>query len=171
MTLGVWAMLWSCRGATSSCSSTHLFSSFIFHAITALALFTLRRNNRTPHGPTGSSVPWVPALFLVAMTGLVLNTLRERPVQSLLGVGMVALGVPFFSGTDESSLREGPNNRPRNDNARSSRRYKTTKSLRLSSYYCYLRASIVRVRLVHSCDFSSVGVFWGEKGRLLRNAA
>ena len=40
--------------------------------------------------------PWVPALFLVAMTGLVLNTLRERPVQSLLGVGMVALGVPFF---------------------------------------------------------------------------
>jgi hypothetical protein len=38
----------------------------------------------------------VPALFLVAMTGLVVNTLRERPVQSLLGVGMVALGVPFF---------------------------------------------------------------------------
>jgi basic amino acid/polyamine antiporter, APA family len=24
------------------------------------------------------------------------HTLRERPVQSLLGVGMVALGVPFF---------------------------------------------------------------------------
>jgi APA family basic amino acid/polyamine antiporter len=40
--------------------------------------------------------PWVPALFLVAMIGLVLNTLRERPVQSLLGVGIVALGVPFF---------------------------------------------------------------------------
>jgi hypothetical protein len=30
------------------------------------------------------------------MTGLILNTLWERPVQSLLGVGMVALGVPFF---------------------------------------------------------------------------
>ena len=40
--------------------------------------------------------PWVPALFLVAMIGLVLNTLRERPVQSLLGLGIVALGVPFF---------------------------------------------------------------------------
>jgi hypothetical protein len=38
----------------------------------------------------------MPALFLVAMTGLILNTLRERPVQSLLGVGLVALGVPFF---------------------------------------------------------------------------
>jgi hypothetical protein len=32
----------------------------------------------------------------VAMTGLVLNTLCERPLQSLLGVGLVALGVPFF---------------------------------------------------------------------------
>jgi APA family basic amino acid/polyamine antiporter len=39
---------------------------------------------------------WVPALFVVAMTGLVLNTLYERPLQSLLGVGLVALGVPFF---------------------------------------------------------------------------
>jgi hypothetical protein len=35
-------------------------------------------------------------LFVVAMTGLVLNTLYERPLQSLLGVGLVALGVPFF---------------------------------------------------------------------------
>ena len=41
--------------------------------------------------------PWVPALFVVAMTGLVLNTLYERPLQSLLGVGLVALGVPFFT--------------------------------------------------------------------------
>jgi basic amino acid/polyamine antiporter, APA family len=40
--------------------------------------------------------PWVPALFVLAMTALVLNTLRERPMQSLLGVGLVLLGVPFF---------------------------------------------------------------------------
>jgi APA family basic amino acid/polyamine antiporter len=74
-----------------------LFSSFIFHAITALGLFTLRRTQ--PDFPRPYRVvgyPWVPALFLVAMTGLVLNTFRERPVQSLLGVGLVALGVPFF---------------------------------------------------------------------------
>jgi APA family basic amino acid/polyamine antiporter len=74
-----------------------LFSSFIFHAITALALFHLRRTQ--PDAPRPYRVawyPWVPALFLVAMTGLVFNTMRERPVQSLLGVGIVALGVPLF---------------------------------------------------------------------------
>jgi hypothetical protein len=35
-------------------------------------------------------------LFVVAMTGILLNTAYERPIQSLLGVGLVALGVPFF---------------------------------------------------------------------------
>ena len=65
--------------------------------ITGLALFHLRRqrpNMPRPYRVVG--YPWVPALFVVAMTGLVLNTLYERPLQSLLGVGLVALGVPFF---------------------------------------------------------------------------
>jgi APA family basic amino acid/polyamine antiporter len=74
-----------------------LFSTFIFHVITGLALFQLRRQR--PDAPRPYRVagyPWVPAVFVIAMTGLVLNTLYERPVQSLLGVGLVALGVPFY---------------------------------------------------------------------------
>ena len=97
VTLGVWSMLLVLSGSYEQLFQYSLFSSFIFHAITALALFTLRRKQPdTPRPYRVVGYPWVPALFLVAMTGLVLNTLRERPVQSLLGVGMVALGVPFF---------------------------------------------------------------------------
>ena len=62
-----------------------------------LALFQLRRQR--PDAPRPYRVvgyPWVPGLFVVAMTGLLLNTIYERPMQSLLGVGLVALGVPFF---------------------------------------------------------------------------
>ena len=97
VTLGVWSMLLVLSGSYEQLFQYSLFSSFIFHAITAQALFTLRR--KQPDAPRPYRVvgyPWVPAVFLVAMTALVLNTLRERPVQSLLGVGMVALGVPFF---------------------------------------------------------------------------
>jgi APA family basic amino acid/polyamine antiporter len=97
VTLGAWSMLLVLSGSYEQLFQYSLFSSFIFHAITGLALFTLRR--KQPDLPRPYRVvgyPWVPLLFLVAMTGLVLNTLRERPVQSLLGVGMVALGVPFF---------------------------------------------------------------------------
>jgi hypothetical protein len=38
----------------------------------------------------------VPALFVLAMGGLVLNAFYEQPLQSVLGIGIVALGVPFF---------------------------------------------------------------------------
>jgi hypothetical protein len=38
----------------------------------------------------------VPALFVVATAGLVLNAFYDAPLQSLLGVGLVALGGPFF---------------------------------------------------------------------------
>jgi APA family basic amino acid/polyamine antiporter len=97
VTLGGWSMLLVLSGSYEQLFDYSLFSSFIFHAITGLALFTLRRKQPdTPRPYRVVGYPWVPVLFLVAMTGLVLNTLRERPVQSLLGVGMVVLGVPFF---------------------------------------------------------------------------
>ena len=97
VTLGVWSMFLVLSGSYEQLFQSSLFASFIFHAITGLALFSLRRTQPdTPRPYRVVGYPWVPALFLLAMTGLVLNTLRERPVQSLLGVGMVALGVPFF---------------------------------------------------------------------------
>jgi APA family basic amino acid/polyamine antiporter len=96
-TLGIWSMLLVLSGSYEQLFNYSLFSSFIFHAITALALFRLRRTQPATSRPYRViAYPWVPAVFLVAMTGLVVNTLRERPAQSLLGVGMVALGVPFF---------------------------------------------------------------------------
>jgi APA family basic amino acid/polyamine antiporter len=95
--LGAWSMLLVLSGSYEQLFDYAVFSSFIFHAITALALFRLRRTQ--PDAPRPYRVAWypcVPALFLVAMTGLVFNTLRERPVESLLGIGIVALGVPLF---------------------------------------------------------------------------
>jgi APA family basic amino acid/polyamine antiporter len=97
VTLGVWSMLLVLSGSYEQLFQYSLFAGFIFHVITGLALFHLRRqrpNTRRPYRVVG--YPWVPALFVAAMTGLVMNTLYERPVQSLLGVGLVALGVPFF---------------------------------------------------------------------------
>ena len=70
-----------------------LFSASSFTQLPRLALFSLRwKQPDTPRPYRVAGYPWVPAVFLVAMTGLILNTLWERPVQSLLGVGMVALG-------------------------------------------------------------------------------
>ena len=97
VTLGVWSMLLVLTGSYEQLFEYSLFASFIFHVITGLALFHLRRQR--PNAPRPYRVigyPWVPAVFVLAMTGLVLNTLYQQPLQSLLGVGLVALGVPFF---------------------------------------------------------------------------
>jgi APA family basic amino acid/polyamine antiporter len=97
VTLGVWSMLLVLSGSYEQLFQYSLFSSFIFHVITGLALFHLRRQRPETARPYRvAGYPWVPALFVVAMTGLVVNTVYERPLQSLLGVGLVALGVPFF---------------------------------------------------------------------------
>jgi basic amino acid/polyamine antiporter, APA family len=39
----------------------------------------------------------VPALFLLGSLALVVNTLTERPVESLLGLGLLALGLPAYA--------------------------------------------------------------------------
>jgi APA family basic amino acid/polyamine antiporter len=97
VTLGTWSSLLVMSGSYEQLFHYSLFASFIFHALTGLALFTLRRTQ--PLAPRPYRVfgyPWVPALFMAVMAALVLNTLRERPLQSMLGVGIVLLGLPFF---------------------------------------------------------------------------
>jgi APA family basic amino acid/polyamine antiporter len=38
----------------------------------------------------------VPAFFIFASTAFVLNTLVERPTESLAGLGLLALGLPVY---------------------------------------------------------------------------
>jgi APA family basic amino acid/polyamine antiporter len=39
----------------------------------------------------------VPALFILSCGLLVANTLSERPLESLWGLGLVALGLPAYA--------------------------------------------------------------------------
>ncbi len=97
VTLAVWSSLLVLSGSYEQLFDYSLFASFIFHAITGLALFRLRRTHGAEPRPYRVfGYPLVPALFTAAMAGLVFNTLRERPAASLLGIGLVALGVPLF---------------------------------------------------------------------------
>ena len=97
VTLGLWSMLLVLTGSYEQLFQYSLFAGFIFHVITGLGLFRLRRERPAASRPYRVfGYPWIPGLFVLAMTGLVLNTAYERPVQSLVGVGLVALGVPFF---------------------------------------------------------------------------
>jgi basic amino acid/polyamine antiporter, APA family len=47
--------------------------------------------------------PVVPIVFIAASGAFVLNTLVERPTQSLAGLGFLALGVPVYWLTSRGS--------------------------------------------------------------------
>jgi APA family basic amino acid/polyamine antiporter len=92
-----WSVLLTVSGTYEQLYTYVVFSSVVFHAATAAAVFVFRR--RLPDAPRPYRTwgyPVVPALFILACLLLIGNTLFEKPVESLLGLGLLALGVPAF---------------------------------------------------------------------------
>lgn len=94
---GLWATLLTFSGSYEQLYTYVTFVVVLFHAATAAAVFVLRRTRPGPRPYSVPGYPWVPALFVLAMLVLVANTLRERPVESLIGLGIVALGLPAYA--------------------------------------------------------------------------
>ncbi len=70
---------------------------FLFFAATAVTLFLFRR--RGPEVPGGYRVwgyPWTPILFILLNIAVAANGAWEAPKESLLGIGMAALGFPLY---------------------------------------------------------------------------
>ena len=92
-----WAMVLTASGTYDQLYTYVVFAAVLFHAATGAAVFVLRRTR--PDAPRPYRVwgyPVVPALFILSSVLLVGNTLLERPRESLLGLGLVALGIPAY---------------------------------------------------------------------------
>ena len=93
-----WSIVLTVSGTYSQLYTYVIFASVVFHAMTAAAVFIFRR--RLPDAPRPYRTwgyPVVPALFILACLLLIVNTLKESPVESLVGLGIVALGVPAYA--------------------------------------------------------------------------
>lgn len=69
----------------------------LFSALTVGALLVLRMSQpglKRPYKIWG--YPLVPLLFVIANLGIALATLREKPLDALRGLGIVALGIPAY---------------------------------------------------------------------------
>jgi APA family basic amino acid/polyamine antiporter len=74
-----------------------VFSSWVFYALNAGTLLILRRRRpelERPYRVPG--YPFVPAMFAILSTLLLVNTVVASPRQSLIGLGFMALGVPIY---------------------------------------------------------------------------
>ncbi|MBE3072917.1 MAG: amino acid permease, partial [Acidobacteria bacterium] len=94
---GAWATLLTLSGTYEQLYTYVVFAGMAFHAATGLAVFVLRRTQPTTPRPYRTwGYPWVPALFVLSMLLMIGNTLKEKPVESFIGLGLVALGLPAF---------------------------------------------------------------------------
>jgi APA family basic amino acid/polyamine antiporter len=93
-----WSIVLTFSGTYEQLYTYVVFAAFVFHVATALAVFRLRRiRPEVPRPYRTWGYPWVPMVFAAASAAFVGNTLVERPKESLLGLGLVALGLPAYA--------------------------------------------------------------------------
>ena len=93
--------LWSCllalSGTYDQLTDCVIFASWIFYGLVTSSVFVLRRKLRDVPRPYATlGYPLVPLAFVVTAAWLVANTLRERPVESVAGLALIATGLPFY---------------------------------------------------------------------------
>jgi APA family basic amino acid/polyamine antiporter len=92
-----WAALLTLSGTYAQLYTYVVFSSILFHVATAAAVFVFRRRRpELPRPYRTWGYPVVPALFIAACVLLLGNTLAASPAESLLGLGLLVLGLPAY---------------------------------------------------------------------------
>jgi APA family basic amino acid/polyamine antiporter len=93
---GVWASVLVFTGTYSQLFSRIIYVEWIFFGLMALGLFILRR--RPDYRPTyrvpGAGV--VAGAFALASFVIMLNRFITEPLEAILGLGIVLLGVPVY---------------------------------------------------------------------------
>jgi APA family basic amino acid/polyamine antiporter len=95
--LTVWSALLALSGTYEQLFTYVMFASILFSVAAGVALFRLRStmpDRARPYRTWG--YPIVPLVFIAGSAAFVLNTLFERPVESLAGLGLLALGLPAY---------------------------------------------------------------------------
>ncbi len=94
---GVWAVLLTFSGSYEQLYTYVVFAVVLFHTLTGAAVFVLRKKRPEAERPYRTwGYPLVPAVFVVSSAALTVNTLFEKPTESLIGLAILALGVPAY---------------------------------------------------------------------------
>jgi APA family basic amino acid/polyamine antiporter len=93
----IWSCVLALTGTFEQLFTYAMFIGVLFWVIAAAAVFTLRRKNPALPRPYKTwGYPIVPAVFIIALSGVLINALIERPAESLIGLAFTALGIPVF---------------------------------------------------------------------------
>jgi APA family basic amino acid/polyamine antiporter len=92
-----WACVLAASGTYDQLTDYVIFASWIFYGLVTSAVFVLRFKEpelARPYRTLG--YPIVPLVFVMVALWLVINTLVNRPVESVAGLVLIALGLPVY---------------------------------------------------------------------------
>jgi APA family basic amino acid/polyamine antiporter len=97
LALNVWAALLVLSGRFEQLYTYVIFASWILYGMPGAAVLVLRWKRPELERPYRTlGYPWVPVLFVLGALCVVLFTLRQFPRESLLGLGLILAGLPFY---------------------------------------------------------------------------
>jgi APA family basic amino acid/polyamine antiporter len=92
-----WSAFLTLTGGYEALFTYVTFASVLFGTLGGAAIFVLRaRRPDVPRPYRALGYPVIPALYVLGSFALVWNTLMERPTASIAGLGLVAIGLPFY---------------------------------------------------------------------------
>ena len=93
----VWASVLVFSGSFDQLTDMLIFAAFIFYGATALGVFVLRvRMPDAPRPYRALGYPVVPAIFILFCVALIIITLLSKPREALIGLGLMASGLPLY---------------------------------------------------------------------------
>ena len=111
LALSAWASVLVLSGRYDELYTYVIFASVILYGMAAAAVIVLRFKQPALQRPYRTlGYPFVPALFVAAIICIVVSTLLKSPRESLLGLVLIAIGVPFYfpwkrrAGVEQRSL-------------------------------------------------------------------
>ena len=93
----VWSCILTLSGSFEQIITYVTFVLIMFYIAAVASLFTLRKKYPDLPRPYKTwGYPVVPFLYIIALSGLLLNTLVNKPAEALFGLGIVAIGIPVY---------------------------------------------------------------------------
>jgi APA family basic amino acid/polyamine antiporter len=97
MLLSAWSSVLVLSGRYEQLFDLVIFPSWILYAMAAASVIVLRRKRPDLPRPYKTiGYPLVPVLFVLVAAMLIISTLLNSPRESLLGLAIIAAGIPFY---------------------------------------------------------------------------
>jgi APA family basic amino acid/polyamine antiporter len=103
---GVWSSVLVLSGSFDALTDYAIFAIVGFLAMITASVFVLRHREPDTARPYRTwGYPVTPAIFLLVTGYLLVNTIVTAPRQALAGLGLIALGLPFYWYWSRGSVR------------------------------------------------------------------